>query len=687
MIWGVLALAALLWPARPIGPLDGIPLDRWSEAILVGVAAPALWWLDPAFVRGTRARALVVALLAVKLISMAALTQQGWCARFVTPVPVNADGRDVQLVWDARADWRDAVPRCSAIVAHPYGDLRSFPVWFLNLVGPARRPPDAVVAMTIDGYLNAPDAGVLNFPVTGGRTIAAAIDERPIDPTRDAVAAAAGPHRFQLSTVLSGGAWRFAPTWNDRDVFASTLTTTGPPRLADRWFGRAMRWVVALLAALLIASWTASAIAALRPTRAQIAWVAAASAVCLAAGYFRLHTAGRLSVLLLFGAAAVPIPDRLRHARSAFLMIAVPWLAIVAGSTIAEAGRVTFYTPGDDFTQFQRFAYRIYMQGYWLEGGQWTFWNQPLYRWIAGLLHIVFGDASVGEWYLDAACLAIGAMFAFVVCHRAASFRWGVAASALTLATLVAGPSWWIIGRGLSEIAACGFAYAAVLLLITDDRGGISRVALASALVVLALYTRLNHLPWLLASTAFCLPSDVRASDLWRPRAWMGAFRVRRAAVIVAALALALAGFAWRTWYYTGVFSVFYGTTRQMLATIQPGDSFSSSALKVIQSVLVVVTAQDPPAFDIRAVPIIAGVTISVLALLRVPGCRDVPASIAVFCVAAIAGAFVARGEAYVGRFSIHVIPVAVAAIVCAVAPRVRARAAGRPTCSPASPT
>ena len=41
--------------------------------------------------------------------------------------------------------------------------------------------------------------------------------------------------------------------------------------------------------------------------------------------------------------------------------------------------------------------------------GSRTFWFQPLYRWIAGLLHLVFGDSSVGERFWDGACLLAGA--------------------------------------------------------------------------------------------------------------------------------------------------------------------------------------------------------------------------------------------------------------------------------------
>src|SRR5260221_3366877 len=78
---------------------------------------------------------------------------------------------------------------------------------------------------------------------------------------------------------------------------------------------------------------------------------------------------------------------------------------------------------------YQRFAYRIVLQGYWLEGGSPTFWFQAGYRWIVGLLHVVFGDSSVGEWYWDGACLLAGALFSFRIARAFAGFRWGFVAA------------------------------------------------------------------------------------------------------------------------------------------------------------------------------------------------------------------------------------------------------------------
>jgi hypothetical protein len=133
----------------------------------------------------------------------------------------------------------------------------------------------------------------------------------------------------------------------------------------------------------------------------------------------------------------------------------------------------------------------------------------------------------------------------------------------------------------------------------------------------------------------------------------------------------AISVFATRTWYYTGVWSLFAGTTRDHNGT---GLSLTWASLTspaawrgAFESVMMIITVQDPPRFDIRAILVIAGVVAAAAGLLNVPIVRRVPFGLALGCVGAIVGGLVARGAAYPGRFSIHLIPIAVAVSICAV--------------------
>src|SRR5262249_44501279 len=204
-----------------------------------------------------------------------------------------------------------------------------------------------------------------------------------------------------------------------------------------------------------------------RSSPAILAWSATASAALAIAASTRVE---RFAPVLLVGAAFVPIAARFRNIRGAFLLAGVPWLAFFAARSLPHVGHFSPYSI-DDWLAYQVAGYRIFMNGFWLEGGNKLFDYQPLYRWMTGALHLVFGDSSVGEVYWDATCLLLGALVCFALVKMRAGFRAGVIAAAATLATFTLGTVWYFLGRGLSEIAAAGWAFIAVNLLLRARLG------------------------------------------------------------------------------------------------------------------------------------------------------------------------------------------------------------------------
>ena len=86
MWWPLLTLVALAWPSRVLGPLDGLPLNGRSEALLLGIVVPSLIWFDLRSLQRTPIRVAIIAILAVKKAGLM-LTPQGLCARFSTTAP------------------------------------------------------------------------------------------------------------------------------------------------------------------------------------------------------------------------------------------------------------------------------------------------------------------------------------------------------------------------------------------------------------------------------------------------------------------------------------------------------------------------------------------------------------------------------------------------------------------------
>jgi Dolichyl-phosphate-mannose-protein mannosyltransferase len=673
-MWGLLAVVALLWPARTSGLLDGLPLEHTiANAVLVGVVVPSLLCFHPRFLRTRLARGAVVALLAWKAVGAAALTPDGWCVRFEPQRPLVADAASiVPHSWDVRADWLADKPVCSAMMRRAYTGLGEFPVWFFNLPPPndswpveSDRPPGARTGMTVSGFLDVAHPGVLQFDFTPDMNASAYVDGVKVE---DALTVAPGTHRVRVDAMLTGERWRFEPHWNGADLWhsVSVVATAKRPSRLDILARPVGGWVVTALALGLILPWAASMVARIG-SPAAIAWMVGASA-----GLGWLAATGQVVraqwyVAALAGAALVPVPARLKNVFGAFVLVGVPWLTLIVVVNAGHIGRFLWYTSGDDFWMYQRFGYRIVMQGYWLEGGTKLFYFQPLYRWVSGLLHLLFGDSSVGEFFWDGACFLVTALLAFFLTKASSGFRCGLIAAAATLTVVALGAPWGLIGRGLSEITSAGFICLGAFMALRSRRGSLAWAAAAGVLGSLAFYTRLNNLPMAAAITLFALSARVPVRRFLHPGAWRARIAWRTVVAVPAVLGLGLLLFAWRNWHFNGAFSVFYGTQRNIVALWQPGMSFGALVAKWLDSVLMVLTVHDPPMFDWRSLPVLAGAVVAPLAVLGVPRLRDVPALPALFFLVGISSAFVARGWTYQGRFSVHVIGITCALMVMGI--------------------
>jgi hypothetical protein len=687
LAWGVFALAVLLWPANVPGLFDGAPLDGGLEAVVVGLLVPILCWFHGGFLRGRLGPALILA-LALLRIADASFTEGGWCVRFEPSRPLVRDATGRPHSWDVRADWQAPDPHCSAVMTRGYDTFKRFPAWFFNLPPadnnlpvPEDRPPYATTRMTVVGFLDTPAPGSLDLQVGPYMATSMMVDGRPADPNGDRawrIDLGPGTHLVQIDVTLQGNEWVFLPSWNQRRMGAAgfPLATVERPRPRDRgWLRTATAWSTMALTLVLVAAWLVSAVRAWGSVT-MWAWAAGASAwlAWLAprpGNDYVTSDLARWSVTALGLAALLPIGERLRTLRGAFVVIGIPWLVFIGVAAFDHVGKFSFYHGGDDHWMYQRFAYRIFLQGYWLEGGTPTFWFQPGYRWVAGALHMVFGDSSIGEFYADGVSLLVLALFAYAAVSRLWGFRWGIAAAALVLTLVMQGAPWLYWGVGLSENVAAGLIYGGALAAML---AGTWRLRLlAGVLGALGFFVRLNNLPLAFALAAFALPLSVAAGDLWAPRRWLPRVEWRTAAWVWGAMAVALFLFALRTWYYTGVFSVFHGTTIGHNGIWQPGIPPGELAWRSLESAWMVLSMNDPPRFVWYAAPMVAAVGISAAALARVPIARDVPLSLVLFFLAGGAGALVARGVAYSGRFSTILI-----ASACAITVAFVARASGR---------
>src|SRR5262249_9771574 len=134
--------------------------------------------------------------------------------------------------------------------------------------------------------------------------------------------------------------------------------------------------------------------------------------------------------------------------------------------------------------------------------------------------------------------------------------------------------------------------------------------------------------------------------------------------------------FAARTWWYTGMLSLLYGTSFPVQETGLRLTTIGSPAVwaQIVHSLRALVWMNEPPGADLRAAFVVAGVLLSFAALLQIP--------FATATIGAVMGAFVAHAHHYPGRMSVHLVPFAVAMTVCAASQLVfvyRTRTASTP--------
>lgn len=552
-----------------------------------------------------------------------------------------------------------------------------FPVWFFNLppADPGRqataadRPPDVTTGLELDGYLEVDRPGEFRLLVGEDVHHTALVDDRPFDAEElsRGIGLETGLHHVAIRGALVNSHWSLTPSWNGAGVWTGAIATLSPPSTIDRWLRPWGRFVTPLAVVVLLIGVVGGIVRRAR-SPSTLAYVAVLSTVALIVGWTERDPLMRGAPLLILAAVALNPPRRLQNLFGASLLVGLPFMALFLPKAAREAGLFTWYSSGDDWWMFQRAAYRIFMQGYWLEGDEPTFWFQPFYRWIAGALHMVFGDSSVGELLWDSGAALVCALFAFHVTRVFAGFRWGIVAAAVTLSTFTLGPTWYLLGRGLSEYSSAGFIYAAALLTLRA-RGGYWPAALGAGLfATLGFYTRLNNLPMTVAVAAFALPVLQQVGTIWRPSAWMPRVSRISAAGLLGGVSLGVWLFTARTYYYTGVPSMLYGTSSSANSIWRGIEGPWDLAERLTSSLLTLLTMNDPPRFDVRALAVLVGFGVAVLGVARVRHFARFPLNVSVFCLSGVVGAFVARAPTYPGRFSTHLIPAAVALSVCAVA-------------------
>jgi hypothetical protein len=326
-----------------------------------------------------------------------------------------------------------------------------------------------------------------------------------------------------------------------------------------------------------------------------------------------------------------------------------------------EIGRMTFFSPGDDWTTYQNMAREIVVGN-----DPWHRQNsilvyQPLYRYFVGILHLFFGQSPVAQYLLDVwAVLGASGIIVSLGLKMGLNPPFALMSSWLYLMPALGGAFRHHIGRGLQEHTAMLFIMLTAWVVSSSRIDSLRPALLAGFLAMVGFWLRMDHLGVLagLGVLTITHPSGPLTT------AWMGFIKNllthwKWIAIFLFLLFMAFVSIPLRNWFFGGKW-VF---TDQVNLNILWCNSWNC-ALKNFQKLLM---AQDPQLpFTSRiismmsALILLSGTLIGLIALFWRKGpWAFYPISLSAALAGLLFPYFWVKVVAYPPRFSIHLLPLA----------------------------
>ena len=361
------------------------PLDTLPEVLLLGLIARAAW-LHPAFLHRFAVRAVVIAILAMKIVAALVLQQQGWCVAFTPAKPMVRESTGKPHSWDIRADWLaddpdvlrgddEELPRH---VRAPRVVLQSAASTMRRTAGMGGRDSDSRRCVWVHRRRRRS-----RWRSSGPGWVLAARRWRTVD--------AREPGHHQVAFRRHTG-FRSKPCWppasanragverHPMESMFFPMTTIKPPSRSDR-IARPIGTSAPVTALRRIgARWLASF--ALRlGDHGRLIWSTAAAAAVSTAAMLGSRPKPRLTRQRYLMLSCSSHARRFHNARGKrSWSIGVPWLAHFAAANLHQVG-ADVVRRRQRHPRSARLLSRVH-EHFWLEGGQVTFWNQPFDRWI-----------------------------------------------------------------------------------------------------------------------------------------------------------------------------------------------------------------------------------------------------------------------------------------------------------------
>jgi hypothetical protein len=335
-----------------------------------------------------------------------------------------------------------------------------------------------------------------------------------------------------------------------------------------------------------------------------------------------------------------------------FLLFGPAMLIFFSNKWLPQIGHWSLWSQGDDWTSYQNFAYKIVVDGQWLNAGEGVFTMQPLYRYFVGFYHFLFGQSAFVQRMADVWCIlgAATLIACLIVRFRLPALIAFFSSIAYLMANLI-GTFRYRIGEGLVENHAMIFMMlAAWLLYRSREEARYYQIILATLFGIIGYWMRQDHLG-AIAGLAFLALEPVEGLT----GGWQGyweRFKLhwRQIALYWGGGILSVLLICYRNWFLGGAFF--------------PTDTQHPNFFEVYEKAkfYLILTGDEWPVFpSISGIVVTLGVFMALLALVwRPKTLSNFPLSLGIIFIGLLAPyAFLGTGV-YQPRFSIHILPLAI---------------------------
>jgi hypothetical protein len=156
-----------------------------------------------------------------------------------------------------------------------------------------------------------------------------------------------------------------------------------------------------------------------------------------------------------------------------------------------------WYSIGDDWLTYQRFARAVFLDADWVRWGESYMVYQPLYRFFVGGFHVVFGQSSFAQNMFDVWCILGMSILVYQILNLFKLNRLISFAAAVFMIFIMLKPGMSsFTGSGLQEITAAFFLVLCFYFIIKHlySINSVNNLHIAGLVSVIAIWLRVDHL-------------------------------------------------------------------------------------------------------------------------------------------------------------------------------------------------